>query len=452
MNETLWNSVQKFDLDQPSGEYCFSIRLASENRWTEDFTEKAILEYKKFMYLAAVSDVMVSPSPIVDVVWHQHLIFSQSYHDFCDVLGKAIQHVPSTHHKSQFEQFKRAAEYTEKLYADHFAPQPESIWKNDTMLGSLKLEPAKIKTESLTLYGLLAFILLVIPFYYLLRPLYVRLDNPYFILGFMGLVLPLYVVLNLYNKNKIKQTLNAFNQDSFVYHLKPFELIYLKTGRLTDVISGSVNELIHNGTIAITGQMISVSQHVQVKSAEHAQIVSALQDSGRIDYTGLLRILESKPVFRNVRNSLDAFKYHVKQSKTFGKLFYKSFLVFALLSMFPLIRLITGIVRDKPVIQIVIILVVLLFFIFSYLRKLTVMLTVVAIPNWYENNIQYKRKAQEDWRWSYFLYGAAVLTPVLVPFVNNGRDGWTDGGSGDSGGGGSSCGSSCGSCGGCGGD
>lgn len=82
MNDTLWKSIQQFDFDHPPGEYSFSIRLASENQWTKDFTEKAILEYKKFMYLAAISDVMVSPSIIVDTVWHQHLIFTQSYQDF----------------------------------------------------------------------------------------------------------------------------------------------------------------------------------------------------------------------------------------------------------------------------------------------------------------------------------------------------------------------------------
>ncbi|MDQ0640817.1 hypothetical protein QF042_004382 [Pedobacter sp. W3I1] len=65
MNETLWNSVQQFDFDHPSGEYIFSIRLASANRWTKDFTEKAILEYKKFMYLAAISDVMVHLLPLL---------------------------------------------------------------------------------------------------------------------------------------------------------------------------------------------------------------------------------------------------------------------------------------------------------------------------------------------------------------------------------------------------
>jgi hypothetical protein len=79
MNAQLWNKIEAFDFDNPPGEYGFSTRLAHENFWTRNFTKQAMLEYKKFMYLAATSDLMVSPSEIVDTVWHQHLIFTQSY-------------------------------------------------------------------------------------------------------------------------------------------------------------------------------------------------------------------------------------------------------------------------------------------------------------------------------------------------------------------------------------
>ncbi|TBO42123.1 glycine-rich domain-containing protein [Pedobacter kyonggii] len=150
MNDTLWKSIQQFDFDHPPGEYNFSIRLASENQWTKDFTEKAILEYKKFMYMAAISDVMVSPSAIVDTVWHQHLIFTQSYQVFCALVGRQIQHVPSTHQKEQAEQFRLAKERTSRIYHEHFGAQPKAIWEYDTMLAGLKLEPAKLKTGFLS--------------------------------------------------------------------------------------------------------------------------------------------------------------------------------------------------------------------------------------------------------------------------------------------------------------
>ncbi len=107
MNKELWNKIELFDFDNPLSEYGFTTRLATENLWTEYFPQAALTEYKKFMYLAATSDFMVSPSAIVDVVWHQHLIFTQSYNEFCKLLGKKIQHIPSTHNPEEFQNFKK---------------------------------------------------------------------------------------------------------------------------------------------------------------------------------------------------------------------------------------------------------------------------------------------------------------------------------------------------------
>lgn len=453
MNNVLWNSILQFDFDQLQGDYPFSVRLANENRWTKAFTESAILEYKKFMYLAAVADVMVSPSAIVDVVWHQHLIFSKSYHDFCQLLGKDIQHVPSTHDKAQLVQFKKAEERTKEQYAEHFGEQPESIWAYGNMLAGLKLRPANVKPRFLILFGVLIFCMLIVPFYYLLKPLYLHIDNPYFILGFAAIVLAAYVILNLHNKNSMNTVLRSFHHDSFVYHLKPLELVYLKTQRLSDVIGGPVNELINNGTIKITEQMISVSGTVDVQSAEQAQVVSILQDSGRIYYPKLLRLLAAKPIFRNISKSLTAFQYHFYQSKTFAKLFANSFIVFVFLLMLPLIRIITGVERDKSIIQLLIVTAALFFFAVFYLRKLSLMLCKETIPNWYGNHAQYKQKADSDWQWNYFLYGTAALNASFFTIMNyNERKNWGNGDGGCSSACGSSCGNSCGSCGGCGGD
>ncbi|MBO9660470.1 MAG: hypothetical protein J7527_16735, partial [Chitinophagaceae bacterium] len=95
--------------------------------------EKAILEYKKFMYLATVSDSMVSPSPVIDTVWHQHLIFTQSYSQFCNTTGKFIQHVPSTHNKEDYKKFRQAKEHTIELYKKNFGNIPADIWEAESM-------------------------------------------------------------------------------------------------------------------------------------------------------------------------------------------------------------------------------------------------------------------------------------------------------------------------------
>src|SRR5688572_7704030 len=110
MDDILWAKILEFDLDKPLSHYGFSTRLAKENFWTKNFTKRAVLEYKKFMYLAAKADMMVSPAAVVDIVWHEHLTFTKSYQEFCDVLGKQIQHVPSTHARDDFERFRIAKE------------------------------------------------------------------------------------------------------------------------------------------------------------------------------------------------------------------------------------------------------------------------------------------------------------------------------------------------------
>ena len=128
MNSELLNKVLNFNLDNQEGEYSFSIRLAHENAWTINFTNEAIIEYKKFMYLAAVSNAMVSPSEIIDVVWHQHLIYTESYSEFCILLGKQIQHIPSTHLPSEKNKYKLAKERTLQLYHNEFGPAPLQYW------------------------------------------------------------------------------------------------------------------------------------------------------------------------------------------------------------------------------------------------------------------------------------------------------------------------------------
>ena len=140
MDNILWKKVEAYNFDFPISEYGFSTRLAYENNWTINYTQKLILDYKKFMFLAATSNVMVSPSAVIDIVWHQHLIFTQLYNDFCDVLGKRIEHIPSTHNKAEKEKFKEAKEATLVLYETTFGKQPEEFWGCENLAETLLLD------------------------------------------------------------------------------------------------------------------------------------------------------------------------------------------------------------------------------------------------------------------------------------------------------------------------
>lgn len=452
MNQELWNKILAFDFDNPPSEYGFSTRLANENYWTNEFTSQAILEYKKFMYLAATSDFMVSPSEVIDKVWHQHLIFTQSYQDFCNILGKQIQHVPSTHNKHEFEKFKLAKERTITFYERDFGKQPKNIWAFNNMFDSLNLQKAKFKLRTFIIFGMFAFICLTVPAYFLLGPIYVHIDNPYFIFGLITITVVTLLLLEVYNNVKFKTIVASFDETSFIHKLQPFELVYLKTQKLSDVINGAVNELVVNGAIKVNeNNSIELAKSYATTNNSHLQVISAMTELGTTYYPDLLRNLATKPIFSNIQNSMDAFGKYFNKSKKFGNLFYTNFTILTLLVLLSFTRVVTGILRDKPIIQMVIATFILAVITIVYLQRLTKQVSTTAIPNLYKNEILPKRQVENNWQWAYFLLGSEVLTTsfvLLLSYVN--KTNKNAGSCGTSCG--SSCGSSCSSCGGCGGD
>lgn len=92
---SLWdNVVSKFGGANASAK-AFAHKLAIKRGWKDSFALKAVSEYKKFIYLGVVSDFVVTPSEIIDKVWHQHILFSKAYRNFCnDVIEYEFDHTP----------------------------------------------------------------------------------------------------------------------------------------------------------------------------------------------------------------------------------------------------------------------------------------------------------------------------------------------------------------------
>jgi hypothetical protein len=128
----LYDRIRKFQLDDPAYEISFSMKLGWEYRWTQVYTIRAIQEYKKFIFLAAVAKHIVSPSVIVDRVWHHHLLFTHSYWD--DLCGKIIK--KPLHHTLGFGGKKEAMknyhlyEQTLETYQTYFGNPPDDIWES----------------------------------------------------------------------------------------------------------------------------------------------------------------------------------------------------------------------------------------------------------------------------------------------------------------------------------
>jgi hypothetical protein len=92
VEQQLLTKIEAFSFDQLGTNFAFSQRLAKENGWDIEYTNRVIQEYRKFVFLAVVAGHMVTPSEQVDQVWHLHLTYTHSYWDeFCpNVLGQPL--------------------------------------------------------------------------------------------------------------------------------------------------------------------------------------------------------------------------------------------------------------------------------------------------------------------------------------------------------------------------
>jgi hypothetical protein len=91
----LWQNIsEKFGGDDASTK-AFATKIARKLQWKYRFARKAIWEYKKFIYLGIVSDFQVTPSRIIDQVWHEHVLFTKAYREFCtDIIHYPFDHNP----------------------------------------------------------------------------------------------------------------------------------------------------------------------------------------------------------------------------------------------------------------------------------------------------------------------------------------------------------------------
>ena len=131
----LWHDIAAFSLDDPTAVFKFSDRLARENSWSLAYTQRAIEEYKRFVYLAMRSGHPVTPSVAVDQVWHLHLTYTESYWtELCgEVLERPLHHGPTKGGKAEGSKFNDWYARTLASYEDAFGHAPPSdIWPEPT--------------------------------------------------------------------------------------------------------------------------------------------------------------------------------------------------------------------------------------------------------------------------------------------------------------------------------
>jgi hypothetical protein len=129
--QTLWFSIQNFELDDPRASFTFTDRLAKENGWTLEYALRATEEYKKFIFLMCIAEHPLTPSDQVDQVWHLHLLYTRSYWiDLCaNTLKKEIHHGPTAGGAAEKDKFENWYDKTLTLYAETFSlVAPVDLW------------------------------------------------------------------------------------------------------------------------------------------------------------------------------------------------------------------------------------------------------------------------------------------------------------------------------------
>jgi len=127
----LWEKIDAYQIGAAATEFSFSDRLARENVWKLKFAIRAILEYKRFMFLICQGNQPLTPSDQVDQVWHLHLLYTEDYwKEFCGtVLKREIHHGPTKGGSSEKLKYRTLYQNTLDLYQDVFGfLPPKDIW------------------------------------------------------------------------------------------------------------------------------------------------------------------------------------------------------------------------------------------------------------------------------------------------------------------------------------
>lgn len=127
----LYARLVDFSFDEGGEELTFARRVARENGWTPAYAERAIEEYRRFLFLAVVAEHPVTPSDQVDQVWHLHLTYTRSYWDrMCgQVLGQAVHHGPTKGGDAEGQKFEQWYAATQASYQRFFGHEPPpDVW------------------------------------------------------------------------------------------------------------------------------------------------------------------------------------------------------------------------------------------------------------------------------------------------------------------------------------
>ena len=86
MNPRLWKKIQQLDVS------LIIERMVFKYKWSKKRVQKAISDYRQFLYLTQVFELPLSPTNDVDIIWHDHILHTAKYAADCDKLFDTFLH------------------------------------------------------------------------------------------------------------------------------------------------------------------------------------------------------------------------------------------------------------------------------------------------------------------------------------------------------------------------
>jgi hypothetical protein len=130
-NPDLYLKIIEHDFDadhQVDINKSFEAKLLINNfGWDPLYMARTILEYKRFIYLV-IQHGKVAPSDAVDQVWHQHILYTSDYAEFCRKYAwRFLHHNPDRTDGASQDSFNT----TRALYQIEFGEDPpKDIWES----------------------------------------------------------------------------------------------------------------------------------------------------------------------------------------------------------------------------------------------------------------------------------------------------------------------------------
>ncbi len=259
----LWARLEQYQIDDPGSALPFSVRLAREQGWSENFTQRVIEEYKRFCFLAVTLPDGASPSAIVDEVWHLHLTYTREYwQKFCpDILGKSLHHVPTRGGGLERRKHDDWYRSTRAAYQRRFGmPPPLDIWPLEPTLVSHVSRKAKVDTRHCWIIPKPKWITILesrswavmlaaapTALFATLDPF--ELHGPEFLALYSAALISACIVLWFVHRSIIRRNVAPPPE---LPSMKPFDMAMLTDNR-QNAIDAAIMSLIHKGAIVLVG-------------------------------------------------------------------------------------------------------------------------------------------------------------------------------------------------------